>query len=602
MTDVSPITTRARARLGTMRAESSTSRARMTRVSRRRTLTRCISLAFAAYAAWALSRLDVGFGLGGSSRDLNHFAGAFSGECVARAGASCALADLESAPIPRALALVAPDPDPESGKSRYYSANHWFHVCEFHIHNHARLRAHGLLPPGDGPDARAPIILQLADPEWLPKLVPMTRLLLALAYTDGTAASIAYAPPGTLEPGRTNSPASSSPSSSSSPSIPPRRRLACDWSAAAWRASPSQPTTERFVVPVGVGGACEATHAASIPSSTTSDIRATRTSSRAPAAMGAVKAERGDWAPTSADVDSMRRALRRLCAPAPGEDEGSEVRSGSNPRAEDAATSASAALESQPCAAASDGDGTRHAVIYQRDVGRSLEDVEGAASSLERALGADWRVSVVTHHERLPPSSRALPRSRRGAGHPARVPVHALPVLATQSAALRGVPAQVLQARVQTRGARVGRVARDDAEPAPLRGVPDHLRGVHNRRMHVHVLLQIPRAEGRRGIGAQGRGCHRSRGARGREGGADARWIEEDAPEGLKNTARAECLAACAANHSCQRFRVASADGEGEDDADEGACELRVDPEQGERDGDVIGAGIYNNKCWVPGC
>ena len=74
------------------------------------------------------------------------------------------------------------------------------------------------------------------------------------------------------------------------------------------------------------------------------------------------------------------------------------------------------------------------------------------------------------------------------------------------------------------------------------------------------------------------------------------------APEGLKNTTRAECLAACAANHSCQRFRVASADGEGEDDADEGACELRVDPEQGERDGDVIGAGIYNNKCWVPGC
>jgi hypothetical protein len=29
---------------------------------------------------------------------------------------------------------------------------------------------------------------------------------------------------------------------------------------------------------------------------------------------------------------------------------------------------------------------------------------------------------------------------------------------------------------------------------------------------------------------------------------------------------------------------------------------LRVDSEQGERDGDVIGAGIYNNKCWVPGC
>ena len=586
-----------------MRAESSTSRARMPRVSRRRTLTRCISLAFAAYAAWALSRLDVGFGLGGSSRDSNHFAGAFSGECVARAGASCALADLESAPIPRALALVAPDSDPESGKSRYYSANHWFHVCEFHIHNHARLRAHGLLPPGDGPDARAPIILQLADPEWLPKLVPMTRLLLALAYTDGTAASIAYAPPGTLEPGADQLPASSSPSSSSSPSIPPRRRLACDWSAAAWRASPSQPTTERFVVPVGVGGACEATHAASIPSSTTSDIRATRTSSRAPAAMGAVKAERGDWAPTSADVDSMRRALRRLCAPAPGEDEGSEVRSGSNPRAEDAATSASAALESQPCAAASDGDGTRHAVIYQRDVGRSLEDVEGAASSLERALGADWRVSVVTHHERLPPCrlARCLGRAE------ALVTPHGF-----QSMLYLFLPPKALLYEVFPH-----RYYKHGYKRAALEWGVSH-----------GMTLSPPRSAASRIISAgfTTGGCMSMfycrylarkgdvvleprdvdaivRAVRAEErGGADARWIEEDAPEGLKNTARAECLAACAANHSCQRFRVASADGEGEDDADEGACELRVDPEQGERDGDVIGAGIYNNKCWVPGC
>ena len=586
-----------------MRAESSTSRARMPRVSRRRTLTRCISLAFAAYAAWALSRLDVGFGLGGSSRDSNHFAGAFSGECVARAGASCALADLESAPIPRALALVAPDPDPESGKSRYYSANHWFHVCEFHIHNHARLRAHGLLPPGDGPDARAPIILQLADPEWLPKLVPMTRLLLALAYTDGTAASIAYAPPGTLEPGADQLPASSSPSSSSSPSIPPRRRLACDWSAAAWRASPSQPTTERFVVPVGVGGACEATHAASIPSSTTSDTRATRTSSRAPAAMGAVKAERGDWAPTSADVDSMRRALRRLCAPAPGEDEGSEVRSGSNPRAEDAATSASAALESQPCAAASDGDGTRHAVIYQRDVGRSLEDVEGAASSLERALGADWRVSVVTHHERLPPCrlARCLGRAE------ALVTPHGF-----QSMLYLFLPPKALLYEVFPH-----RYYKHGYKRAALEWGVSH-----------GMTLSPPRSAASRIISAgfTTGGCMSMfycrylarkgdvvleprdvdaivRAVRAEErGGADARWIEEDAPEGLKNTARAECLAACAANHSCQRFRVASADGEGEDDADEGACELRVDPEQGERDGDVIGAGIYNNKCWVPGC
>ena len=71
---------------------------------------------------------------------------------------------------------------------------------------------------------------------------------------------------------------------------------------------------------------------------------------------------------------------------------------------------------------------------------------------------------------------------------------------------------------------------------------------------------------------------------------------------------RRECLAACAANHSCQKFKLERS-GDGSDDEEEeaalergGTCVLRVDSEQGERDGDVIGAGIYNNKCWVPGC
>jgi hypothetical protein len=31
-------------------------------------------------------------------------------------------------------------------------------------------------------------------------------------------------------------------------------------------------------------------------------------------------------------------------------------------------------------------------------------------------------------------------------------------------------------------------------------------------------------------------------------------------------------------------------------------CALRTDEAQGEKDGDVLGAGIYNNKCYVPGC
>ena len=47
-------------------------------------------------------------------------------------------------------------------------------------------------------------------------------------------------------------------------------------------------------------------------------------------------------------------------------------------------------------------------------------------------------------------------------------------------------------------------------------------------------------------------------------GGADAGGSKKTRRRVEEHPARAECLAACAANHSCQRFRVASAHGEGE--------------------------------------
>ena len=69
-------------------------------------------------------------------------------------------------------------------------------------------------------------------------------------------------------------------------------------------------------------------------------------------------------------------------------------------------------------------------------------------------------------------------------------------------------------------------------------------------------------------------------------------------------------MAKCAANHSCQRFRLSGgnsdansvSDSDASENLERGRCMLRIDESQGEKDGDVIGAGIYNNKCWVPGC
>ena len=60
-----------------------------------------------------------------------------------------------------------------------------------------------------------------------------------------------------------------------------------------------------------------------------------------------------------------------------------------------------------------------------------------------------------------------------------------------------------------------------------------------------------------------------------------------------KQATRATCLATCAAKHGCQLFSV---------DTEKQTCATRLDAAQGEKDGDVFGAGIYNNKCYVPGC
>ena len=82
---------------------------------------------------------------------------------------------------------------------------------------------------------------------------------------------------------------------------------------------------------------------------------------------------------------------------------------------------------------------------------------------------------------------------------------------------------------------------------------------VHNRRMHVHVLLKAYLA--RKGDRYWSPGTFQSivRAVRAEErGGADARRIEEDAPEGLKNTARAESPPrGVRGDHSCQRTRRA---------------------------------------------
>ena len=623
---------------------------------RRRTVTRLVSLAFVGYAAYAL--LGLAGWTGGSGVPSDGFASvdATSEACAARRARACAAAPGARAPgdsggdasastaLPRVVSLALPDPDPASGRSRVYGANHWFHVCEFHFHNHARLRrADAFLtqmslskenPRSDDrtsvKQASGPSLVVVVPTDvWLEKLTPMTRLLLAASYADGSSAEVRFAAPREI-------------SHSESTVV----GLRCGWRERAWRVSGAQNVLERFVENAADSkgddddassfSSCEPTVGEALASSPLAgDAR-----------MGRVKAERGDWFPREEDVVSMRDALAGLCEEPnrPGSTE-------TSPRS-DTAAAAATALASQPCGGAfgdSDAESAhvRHLVIYQRDTGRVIEDVRDVATRLEGSLNAlsdasageateseendgsgsidrfAWRVSVVTHSDSFPPCALRQCLARASAlvtphgfqsmlylflpenAHVHEVFPHRYYKHGYKRAALEwGVsygfsmsPPRSFASRVLSRVfttdacmrmyycrflARKGDVQVTDADAALI------------ARSAVVAARRAAEAAGGKAderktpaAGETRPTFDSARVTKTSEAFAETRWRTQS-----EDSSRAECLAACAGEHGCQLFAL----------EDAARCALRTDDAQGEKDGDVLGAGIYNNKCFVPGC
>ena len=620
-----------------------------------------------------------------------------------------------------AVALRLPAPDPATGRSRHYSANHWFHISEFHMHNHARLRALGaLLPrktlspalalaaPGAAvPAASSPaiaiaeashplaagseveaeaatgggvaaaaiavrvagrgIVIQLADPAWSQQLTPMTRLLLALAYTDGSAEQISYAPPGTLAAGagaggaqvEFNGGGGGASGGEAALSSPPGSvTLSCGWTENSWHASSAQDIGDRFVVDAGVGkdgggrggendgrgggdnedgggrNGCEPSVAelSTLPGASVQQGqwqgRARRgghaTVRTSGVTLGAVKAERGEWAPKLADVASLRKSLERLCAPPLPSTSLSSPSSSSNPSVSatlsqiggggdggdgsgsggsggevDAEASARAALESAPCmfsdtddkvgglSNSGRGGSTRarsgfHAVIYQRNSGRQLEGAERAAAHLAAALGPGWKVSVVMHHDRLPPC--ALAKCLGAAG--VLVTPHGfqsmLYLMLPPGALLyevfphryykHGYKRAALEwglSHGMTMSAPSGHVARLISHGFTTAQCMSmfycrYLARKGDVALEARDIVAIARAaaaEKAAGNWKQAAVAHASA-ASGNGGGSYSGGDDVDAsPETRvvlcsRSASRADCLAACAADHSCQRFRL----------------------------------------------
>ena len=565
----------------------------------RRRLIRLVSLGVVVYAANALLGLAEPAPYSGQIRGVSS-----SGDpdCV-RGGVQC---DAKPArPTIDAVALRLPDPDPSSGKSRYYSANHWFHVSEFHARNHARLRSIDALPPlrrGNG------VVIALADDAWKAQLRPMTRLLLAASYTDGRASRVSFALPSSV---RNHNPDGTR----WGRGLDGSTGLACGWSATSWHVTPDQPLRDRFVECAGWSGrgtSCEPADA-TLAADGGGDVT-----------FGAVKSERGDWAPTLRDVRSLRDTIDRLCAE--GGAEGGESATGGASRRLEAkegeadkkrkAERAIAELEGHACMGGGGSTTFRHVVVYQRDAGRRLEGAEEAADALVEALpggtGA-WRHSVVTHHENLPPC--LLKRCLGNAD--VLVTPHGfqsmLYVLLKPGAMMYEVFPHRYYKHGYKRAALEWGLAHGMSLSPPRGALPTLISRAFTtgggmsmyycryfarkgdvvlEARDVEAIARAVRASDRdaQGVALDPRGSQR--------------WMRD--PNGA--VGRRECLAACAANHSCQKFKLERGGDGSDDDEDEaalergGACVLRVDSEQGERDGDVIGAGIYNNKCWVPGC
>jgi hypothetical protein len=477
----------------------------------------------------------------------------------------------------------------------------------------------------------------------------MTRLLLALAYTDGRSRRVAFAPTGTI--GSAAAAASTSKRSTSSVG------LTCGWDRASWHFDATQPLEERFVVDAGPasrgedgggggGGettACEATAGIAVAVG-------------GGGAFGAAKSERGDWAPTAADVRSLRGTLERLCGLDGGknddDDDDDARRISAGVDASDSRVYPTAALAAAPCnsdpTTNSNSNSRRHAVIYQRNVGRALRDPGDVASRVGAALGDDWIVTVVTHDDFLPPCllARCLgraellltphgfqsmlylflpPRALLYEVFPHRYYKHGYKRAALEWGLSYGFtmsPPSSTTARVIGRtfttnacmqmyycryNARKGDVSVSDEDASAIARAVAAERGLRGRLSTPWKVTKSDERSTRPDPAADGGGSHGAVKVTRADGGE----LEAFGVGGKRgDVTRAACMAKCAANHSCQRFRLSGgnsdansvSDSDASENLERGRCMLRIDESQGEKDGDVIGAGIYNNKCWVPGC
>jgi len=251
---------------------------------------------------------------------------------------------------------------------------HWFHFPSGLLEKEETQRSF---------DESFDLLLLLPRKSWIVELKPMTRFLLAAAYSAPFArGDLAEMFSGNVHFLPSERVLKNTLASNPSDSDYFRKRIATK-RLDIWSATTNQPMADRFIF----NSVRKCANIEDVIHFDHTDFIATN-AVWSGTDFGRVNSDVHEWFPTTGSVQTVRNAFEMLCRV---DEPVRETKIRGCP---------SEGFENE-----NDEEKTiaQRAVVYQRDVNRKFKDFDRVKREIANALGADWRVSIVTHDDDNPP-------------------------------------------------------------------------------------------------------------------------------------------------------------------------------------------------------
>ena len=505
---------------------------------------------------------------------------------------------------------------------RKYSSGHWFHVSEFHLHAHSRILSEIISnsrsrsrSSDDGNMSGSNIIaLIVPSEEFLRDLKPMTRFLLAISYSFGMFRELGYVSPGKSKDSlkcemmigqsrfsKTSSSCALNNAFVVSRMQPLRERFVKNFYSVSSCTKKQYSSNSEYDIPVKVefrNVEALANYAYARNNDGDEKIK-----TLLEASFGGIHVDRGAWMPNEGDSASIRRTIKNVCKPSPIE-EREEENLLNNDNGDSLEKCVQIALRMS-----SSSNRKKLAIIYNRNAGREIDDVFLVREKLEALLNKEeesnekvvWEVLVLTHDDKNPPcllskcvGSASLVVTPHGfqsmlaifmsensllyEAFPSRYYKHGYKRLAlefslahgfTQSKPV-GFVSKIIAIFFTTDACMKMYYCRYLARKASVNLLSANDNVISNSNDVDKIVQAVMLNE------------HRETG--------DANsfvLLSENAQN------RVQCNWLCSSDASCQKYAF---------DDKTNKCHGRIDRFQTPRANDVIGAGIYDQKCFVIGC